>query len=193
MKKLLLLLLLPIGLYAQEDKQINQSQASQQVNYKIQTKYSALVSKSNFYLKYVDTKFQNIQPVNARTIYTLIRKVIEPRAAYFFALMRSETTPYCLDPGSEIIEYSDLVTINKAIEKLISESVRDLEKKPDFLENKYVSEDGFTFGYRIKRDLLNFYIGSERYGNWVIINDYKKLAAIFKEAQTKIEELKKNE
>lgn len=80
----------------------------------------------------------------------------------------------------------------KAIETLKVESELDYKTNPDYLENKFVTEDGFKIGYYISKKKLKWYLVLERYGsdNTVFINDVIKLETAFIDAKAKMEELK---
>ena len=90
-----------------------------------------------------------------------------------------------------MIEYSDLVEINKALAKLASEVDADIASNSDYLENKFRSVDGFEVGYYVSKGDAHWYLKLERYSSsTVFIKDQASIIEAFKEAQTKIEELK---
>ena len=90
-----------------------------------------------------------------------------------------------------MIEYSDLVEINKALTKLASEVEADVASNPDHLENKFRTEDGFEVGYFVSKGEANWYLKLVRYSrHTVIVKNKTVVIDAFKNAQAKIEELK---
>ena len=89
-----------------------------------------------------------------------------------------------------MIEYSDLVEINKALTKLLSEVDADCESNPDYLENRFITDDGFRIGYYIENGKANWFVRLERYSKSTVFVKKEILAENFPAAQKKIEELK---
>ena len=90
-----------------------------------------------------------------------------------------------------MIEYSDLVEINKALVTLSASVDSDLQANPDYLENKFRTEDGLEVGYYISNGKANWFIKLERYSNSTVFpKNQDEIINSFSEAQTKIEELK---
>ena len=190
MKKILLffILLLPLTGYAQEEERIDTN--------KQPTKYEALVSKTGKQIKYVDIKHNKIT-TNTSSIYTCIRKVYGNPNHYFYALsdnIKNFQGP--LEKGSlAMIEYSDLVEVNKAIDKMNSEIQADYETKPYNLVNAFCTVDNFTIGYRMGSNNLDFgypyyyFIQLEEDSGYYVFSKDEKMIEAFKSAQAKIEEL----
>ena len=91
-----------------------------------------------------------------------------------------------------MIEYNDLVEINRALTRLVSEVDTDIADNPDYLENKFKTVDGFEIGYYVSKGKTdNWYIRLERYSeSTVFIKNKEVLVEAFFNAQKKIEELK---
>jgi len=62
------------------------------------------------------------------------------------------------------VEYNDLMRIIRAIPILKSQSEKDVMNSPEYLENKYVTTDGFQFGYIIKDSKCKWFIKLESIG-----------------------------
>lgn len=92
-----------------------------------------------------------------------------------------------------MIEYSDLVEINKALTKLLNDVDADCALNPDYLENRFITEDGFRIGYYVDKGKANWFIRLERYGKSTVFIKKEVLAENFPAAQKKIEELKKSD
>ena len=89
-----------------------------------------------------------------------------------------------------MIEYSDLVEINKALAKLLNEVDSDCLSNPDYLENRFITEDGFRIGYYVNDGKANWFVRLDRYGKSTVFIKKEVLAENFPAAQKKIEELK---
>jgi len=64
---------------------------------------------------------------------------------------------------------------------------------PDYLETKFVTADGFQVGYYVEKGKISWYLILEKYGsdNSVFVNQSDGIEIAFRDAQKKIEELKK--
>ena len=90
-----------------------------------------------------------------------------------------------------MIEYSDLVEINKALDKLCASVDADIAANPDYLENQFRTVDGFVVGYYINKGKASWFMTLERYSSsTVFVKDYKTLVDAFRNALAKIDELK---
>ena len=194
MKKLfLIMVLLPLGLWAQEDKLQEEN-----IN---PTKYEILISKAGNLIKYEDIKHEIISSDGLAGIYTCIRKVYGKPNRYFYVLsdnIKSFQSP--LKKGSmAFIEYSDLIEVNKALDKMSSEAKTDHESKPYNLVNMFCTVDNFCIGYRTGVKTaefdasLSYFIQLEKYQGYYKISKEEKMIEIFKTAQAKIEELMAND
>ena len=74
-----------------------------------------------------------------------------------------------------------------------SEVEKDLIDNPNYLENKFVTEDGFQLGYYISDGKSKWYMKLEKYGtdNTIFINDVITIENALVEAKNIIEEIKK--
>ena len=166
-------MLIPVAICAQEN------------NEKQLTKYEALISKTGRILKYEDINLTSI-PTMGFSIQTYIRIVRGFPNTYFLGLTSSA--------GSAMIEYSDLMEINKALVKLHSEQETDKEKKTDYLMNEFVTYDGFNIGYYIKKKSPHWFMKFDRLiNNTINVEKSEPMIDVFKQAQAKIEELLKQE
>ena len=177
MKKVLIMLamMMPFVSFAQDDTE------------KQQTKFEQLASKTGRLSKFVDVKMPRLSYLE-----TSIRTVLgEQGNEYFYRIEKPETTT--TNEKIAMIEYSDLVEINKALTKLLSQVDADCESNPDYLENRFITEDGFRIGYYVDKGKANWFIRLERYGKSTVFIKKEVLAENFPAAQKKIEELKAKE
>jgi len=93
------------------------------------------------------------------------------------------------------IEYSDLLEVIKALKTLQFEEPKDIASNPDYLENKFITVDGFEIGYFVDKGKSTWYLKLKKYGNdnnTLFIKDgSSNIETAFNDAKTKIEELKK--
>ena len=176
MKKLLVVMamLLPLATFAQNTEDVKKL-----------TKFEEFSSKTGSIVKFVDVKMPRISLSSCGNLDTGIRTFKSGNNAYFYRLDRPETIE------TAMIEYSDLVEINKALTKLASEVEADVASNPDHLENKFRTEDGFEVGYFVSKGEANWYLKLVRYSrHTVIVKNKTVVIDAFKNAQAKIEELK---
>lgn len=180
MKNLFLLLsivLLSSNLFAQDAKDVKEES----------TKMDAFASKTGTIIKYIDYSLPDLK-LTYGIAETKIRKFISgPDIEYFYQI--SNEGKY--DTKTASIAYEDLLEVIKAIEPLKNESVSDLALNPDYLENKFVTDDGFKLGYYVSKGKLAWYLVLERYGsgNTIFVNDLSVIETAFNSAKQKIEEL----
>ncbi len=151
------------------------------------TKHSVIDSRKGSIIKFVDKKLKTIQ-YNPKSMYGISCKIRtffdEGENAYFVILAE----------GRAMIAYSDLVEVNKAFEKLFKEVDSDCALNPDYLENKYVTDDGFKIGYYIEKSkahwFANFNTFSRSTQTFFELKAPYEFANGLKEAQREIEIMK---
>lgn len=152
------------------------------------TKMDAFASKTGVIIKFVDYALPNLN-LTYGAAETKVRKLMSGGdIGYFYQI--SYKGKY--DTKTASIAYEDLIEVIKAIKTLKSESATDQSTNPDYLENKFVTDDGFQLGYYVSKGKLKWYLVLEKYGsgNTVFINDVSTIESAFNEAKTKIESLK---
>ncbi|WP_299278373.1 hypothetical protein [uncultured Psychroserpens sp.] len=138
-------------------------------------------------------KFENYKLDNIRLTYGMaeseIRKIIVGDEAQYF-LQISKKGKY--DTKTASIAYEDIIEIQKALKNLSQQSEIDINTISDYLENKFVTEDGFQIGYYINKGKIRWYASLEKYGsdNTIFFKDFETVEIAFHLGKTKIEELK---
>ncbi len=86
-----------------------------------------------------------------------------------------------------------MTEILKALKVLKTDVANDISANPDYMENKFVTVDGFQVGYFISGGKASWYIKLEKYGsdNTLFIDNGDTIETAFTEAKNKIDELKK--
>lgn len=157
----------------------------------IKTKMEIFTSKTGTIIKFINT---NLPVLKTRfgTAETKIRKIINGNTTAYFYVIEKEGK---YDTSSAFIEYSDLIEVIKALQVLKSEIDEDIALNPDYMENKFVTEDGLQVGYYIMSGKPNWYIKLEKYGsdNTLFIQDGNIIEKAFTDAKNKIDELKQGE
>lgn len=154
------------------------------------TKFEEFTSKTGRITKFVDVNMPGISKSFYGSLETGIRTIMgADRNAYFYRIEEPETSRSVSHIA--MIEYSDLVEINKALSKLVNEVDADCAANPDYLENKFVTDDGFQVGYYVSKGKATWYLKLERYSSsTVFVKSKEDLTSNFTAAQKKIEELK---
>lgn len=154
----------------------------------VKTKMDVFASKTGSITKFIDTKLPYLKTSFA-SAETRIRKISNgATSAYFYQI--SKEGKYNTTTAS--IEYSDLIEVLKALKALQSEVNNDTLINPDYLENKFVTVDGFQVGYYISKGNINWYVRLEKYGSdaTLFIDKYETIETAFSEAKNKIDSLK---
>lgn len=153
------------------------------------TKMDVFASKTGAIIKFIDYSLPDLQ-VSYSLAETKVRKLISGDSIGYFYQISYEGK---YDTKTASIAYEDLLEVIKALQKLKTETANDLSSKPDYLENKFVTEDGFQLGYFVSEGKLSWYLVLEKYGsgNTVFINDVAIIEKAFSEAKEKIESIKK--
>lgn len=155
----------------------------------VKTKMDVFSSKTGSITKFIDSKLPNLKTAYSAP-ETRIRKISNANTSAYFYQIEKEGK-YSNTTAS--IEYSDLLEVIKALSVLKMEENKDIAANPDYLENKFITVDGFQIGYFVSKGKSTWYIKLEKYGsdNTVFINDVNIVETAFVEAKNKIEELKK--
>lgn len=176
MKKYLLvliLLLLPVLSFGQQ---------------KDATKMDKFISKTGRIIKYTDHNLPNIA-----TRYTPLEskvRIIEAGGEKKLFYQISREGKY--DDKVASIAEEDLSDLIKALQSLKQSVMADVQSNLDYLENKFVTEDGFQLGYYVSKGKAVWYIVLERFGsdNTVFFNDINAIENSFATAQEKMRTLR---
>jgi hypothetical protein len=148
------------------------------------------VSRKGQILKLADTTLPDIRLSYGSSAETRIRKISRgTESAYFYQIEKKGQ----YNSSTASIEYSDLIEVLKAISALKTEVDNDLLNAPDYLENRFVSNDGFIIGYYISKGKSTWFIKLDQHGsdNTLFLNDVTTLEDAFNGAKGRIEGLKK--
>ena len=154
---------------------------SQNENNKVANKY--LSSKGNTFVKFYDVTTLGVPTAFGGWVKTHIRVFQEnPNSTYSYIIEDKSS--------SILIEYQDLVKINQALVRLQSEVDADIQAGRDYLENKYVSDNGFQIGYCVKNGEVSWFMQLNRNtSSFILLKEPELFIPSFKAAQQEIEEL----
>ncbi|MCF2875069.1 MULTISPECIES: hypothetical protein [unclassified Tenacibaculum] len=93
---------------------------------------------------------------------------------------------------SASIAYEDLIELLKSISELEKRVEKDIVSSADYLENKFVTDDGLQLGYYINNKKNNWFLTLDKYGtnSTIFIKDISNIKEAFKEAKIRIDSLK---
>lgn len=153
------------------------------------------ISKAGIIIKTRDYNMPSIPTMytmtNAETCIRVLKSGNVERYFYLIEMQGKNGT------STASIEYSDLLEIKKAIGTLKAEENVDVLNKPDYLENRIISSDGFfQVGYRVKNG--RFESGkSTWYISWgrilsseVVLRSIEDFEQALEDALKKMDELK---
>lgn len=153
------------------------------------TKMDVFASKTGSILKYIDTNLPNLKTSFASS-KTRVRKIKSgTTTGYFYQIVKGGK----YNDNTASIEYNDLIELLKALKMLKTELETDIALAPDYMENKFITEDGFQVGYYVRNQKASWYINLEGYGSdaTLFIDNGDVIETAFTDAKNKIEELMK--
>ena len=146
-----LLLLAAVNVMSAQDEKLSEEK----------TKIEMFSSKTGTITKFTDFNLPKLKTLYS-SVETRIRKINSGNATGFFYQIEKESK-YGSKTAS--IEYSDLLEMIKAIAVLKTAVESDVASNPDYLENKFTTDDGFQIGYYVSKGKSNWYISMDRRGS----------------------------
>ena len=155
----------------------------------VKTKMEVFTSRTGTITKLTDYSLPRLKTSYA-SVETRVRKVSSGLTPTYFYQIEKEGK---YNNTTASIEYSDLLEVIKALKSLKTEVDKDLVTNPDYLENKFITVDGFQVGYFIIKGKASWYITLEKFGsdNTLFIDNGDTIETAFTTAKDKIDELKK--
>ncbi|MEZ4809397.1 MAG: hypothetical protein R2819_03480 [Allomuricauda sp.] len=153
-----------------------------------QSKLLDFVSKTGVIIKLEDYTLPSIK-WSYGVAEARIRKIISgTEAKLFYQILNKDK----YDTKTASIAYEDLLETQKALVTLKSQSENDLSTNSDYVENKFVTDDGFQVGYYVSKGKLMWYLKLEKYGdgNTIFMKDVNSIDEAFDQAKNKMDELK---
>ena len=150
------------------------------------SKMDKFISNVGQIIKLAQYNLPELVAYNEKVENLVSRVTIADQEKYFFIIKKEGD----YDTKSASIAEDDLEDIINALNNLIKSSESETSES-NYLENKFITEDGFQIGYA-KKGSLFWFITLEEYGNSTILfRNYTELVNSFSSAKSKITELKK--
>jgi hypothetical protein len=153
------------------------------------TKTDVFLSKTGSIIKYVDYSLPYLKGSYSSS-ETRVRKITNGTNTPLIVYQITKEGKYSSSTAS--IDYVDLIEIIKALKTLKTDVITDVSSS-NYIENKFVSTDGFQLGYYVSKGKSVWYIKLEKYGsdNTIFIDNVETIETSLNEAKIKIEEIKK--
>lgn len=173
----LMLLILPMNINAQKvgEKRIT-------------TKYEEFISQSGTFVKFTDIVLPQTNLNYTDDISGLVRTFWGQTRNHYYVILTKSNYPVTY---RAMIEYSDLLELNKAFARLLSEVDEDvnLRTEYDYLKNKYVTNDNFKLGYYIEKKKAKWFVKFDPKTDTFKISYQEDLYKLLKKAQDRIEKI----
>jgi len=155
---------------------------------KKETSYDQFISQSGKIISFLDYKLPPIR--GAYSTYECKIRVLKAgdKTTYYYQV--AVKGKYSDVVGS--IEENDLNEMAKALDSLLIMYIQDKKTPADYMENKYVTNDGVELGYYISGSDSSWYLGLSKYksDSTAFIKDGEIIKIAIKMAQDKIKTLK---
>ena len=152
------------------------------------TKLDQLLSSSNT-VKFYNYDLGTVKQTYGAKLKCEIKKLHTASDITFFLQI---TKPGEYSDAVANIAEDDLDNLIEGMSILKSELPQDLKTNSNYMENKYVTEDGLYLGYYVSKGKGTWYMKLEKYGSkkTAFIKDINELEAIFNQAKGKIKLMK---
>lgn len=153
------------------------------------TSYSTFLAKSGTLIKFEDYDLPKLSNSNYNYENRIRILKASTEILYFFQIIK--TGKYSDSVGS--INYKDLIETIKAVENLISEFEKDKVSQANYIENKFITNDGLEIGYYVSGKDSGWFMDLEKFGTdaSIFFKDYNPIKNQLIIAKAKIEELMK--
>lgn len=171
----LLLMVLTINVNAQEVKESK-------------TKMNEFASKTGVIIKYEDYNLPDLKLIYG-VAESKIRKLTSGGVEKLFYQISSKGK---YGDKTASIAYEDLLETQKALISLKSQATLDKSTTSDYIENKFITDDGFQVGYYVSKNKLSWYMVLEKYGsnNTIFIKNAETVEQAFNQAKQRMDNLK---
>ena len=152
------------------------------------TKIEKFTSKTGVIVKFEDYNLPKLTHAYGAA-KTKVRKLKSgDNTAYFYII--SKKGKY----GDKVasIAFEDLLELEKALMSLKSQSLVSDSSASDYIENKFITDDGFQLGYYISKGKLSWYMTFDGSGSegTIFTKSVESIESAFKLAKQKINELR---
>jgi len=152
------------------------------------TKIEEFTSKTGVIVRFEDYNLPKLDHTYG-TAKTKIRKLKSGDDIVYFYII-SNKGKYGEKAAS--IAFEDLIELEKALAALKSQSLINNSSGSDYVENKFITDDGFQLGYYVSKGKLSWYMKFDKYGNegTIFVKNIESIESAFNLAKQKTNELK---
>ena len=155
------------------------------------TKMEQATGKTGTVVKYTDFNLTSIKSSFASGAETRVRKVENgTQTSYFYQIEKSAGMGSNAGSSITSIAYDDLVKATDAMKAMKADADKDAAANPDYLENKFTTEDGFQVGYFVSKGKVTWFFKPERSNDMMSFKNSEALENAFNEGKAKIEQMK---
>jgi hypothetical protein len=150
------------------------------------SKMDLFSSKTGVIIKFTDYKLPKLFLTQGMAD-TKIRKIeSSDEVEYFFQISKKIQS----DTKTAAIASEDLVDLINALETLKVSATNDMSTS-EYIENKFITDDGFMLGYFISAGEVKWFLTLEKYGSvsTIFINNVSTIEKSFNGAKLKMDEL----
>lgn len=123
-----------------------------------------------------------------KTATAAIRSIHVGKETGYFLIIESEEE---YRTNRAAIAHEDLLEVIKALTVIKEQAPKDAALAPEYLENRFVTEDGFMVGYFVSKGEVSWFMRLERSsGSTIFPKDETEITNLLNEASGKINELK---
>ncbi len=162
-----------------------------QDNVKKDSSYDSFISQSGVIIKLQDFRLPPMEGSGYSTYDNRIRILLSNDIRkYFHQITKTSKTGDII--GS--IELKELLEMVNAVNLLQTQFNEDITKSIEYMENKYITDDGIQVGYYISTTSKAWFIKLDKYktDSLIFFKESKDILKGFQEAINKIEEIKRN-
>lgn len=190
MKALLLIVMMGISIIScsQEKVSLDTEPKKGETKPTDESKLEQFTSKSGEIIRYIDHRLPSPK-LHYQSATAAVRTIHVGDKTGYFLIIESEDK---YRTSRAAIAHEDLLEVIKALAIIKEQAPKDVELAPDYLENRFVSEDGFMVGYYVSKSELSWFMKLERVGSGSTIfpRDEAEISNLFQQANEKINALK---
>lgn len=152
------------------------------------SKIDAFMSKKGTMIRFIDYKLPDLKTTYDVAEIRIRQFTNSPSLNYFLQITKQGK--YSKSTAS--LDYDDLVELLKAFNNLRETATADIALHSDYLENKFIGNDGFEIGYFIESDKGTWYLKLDKIGsdNTLFLQDGTVIENLLTEAKTRIDIIK---
>jgi len=152
---------------------------------KVESKLNDITSQRGVMIKFREYSMPLLNLQYGERAVFKIRKFVQKENDVFFLNIKNGS-------ASSAIPEEDLIAIIEAIKTLKLSLESDSLGSKEYLENKYITNEGIQIGYYVKGSRVSWFFKLGGYGsnNTLLIKKFSDLESLLNDVNTKIQEIK---